>query len=297
MRLFMSIKVKINLLFLVLGILSATLISGFNYYEARQRIFDDALEKAGLISAYAMAAREYTVQTMRPLAREVAGPQSFHPEIMGGFFVARAISEKFAHDKPGYRFKQAAANPVNAINQADSDEMAIIARFAADPRLSLQKGVIEKDGENYFYIARPVRAQKGCLTCHSSKANAPRGRQEMYPGDGGYGYTENSVVASFVNYVPIQKALLDLKTTALKTMSIGIGSVLVILVAVWVFINRAIARPVMDLTALANDMSRGKKLDQDIKIKSKDEIGALYESFNRMRVSVVKLARLLKQKK
>jgi HAMP domain-containing protein len=293
----MSIKIKINLLFLVLGILSAVLISGFNYYEARQRIFDDALEKAELISTYAMAAREYTVETMRPLARQVAGPQSFHPEIMGGFFVARAISEKFAQDKPGYQFKQAATNPVNAINQADNEEMDIIARFVADRSLDRQKGIIEKNGENFFYIARPVRAKKGCLTCHSTKANAPKGRREMYPGEGGYGYSENSVVASFINYVPIQKALRDLRLTAFKTMSMGIGSVMVILLAVWVFINRAIARPVIDLTTLANDMSRGKKLDQDIRIKSKDEIGALYESFNRMRVSVVKLAKLLKQKK
>ena len=67
----------------------------------------------------------------------------------------------------------------------------------------------------------------------------------MYPGDGGYGYAENSVVASFINYVPIQKALQDLRLTAFKTMSIGIGSVLVILMSVWVFINRVIARPVI----------------------------------------------------
>ena len=293
----MSIKVKINLLFLILGILSAILISGFNYYEARQRIFDDAFEKAELISAYAMAAREYTVKTMRPLARQVTGPESFHPEIMGGFFVARAISERFAHDKPGYLFKQAAINPVNEANQADTEETEIISRFVTDDTLKLQKGIIEKQGENFFFIARPVRAQKNCLICHSSKENAPRGRREMYPGDGGYGYAEDSVVAGFINYVPIQKALQDLRLTAFKTMSIGIGSVLVILMVVWIFINRVIARPVIDLTALANEMSRGKKLDQEIKADSKDEIGALYESFNRMRVSVIKLAKLLKQKK
>ena len=234
---------------------------------------------------------------MRPIARQVAGPESFHPEIMGGFFVARAISEKFAHDKPGYLFKQAAANPVNESNQADAKEMEIISQFTADNALRMQKGIIEKNGESYFYIARPVKARKGCLTCHSSKDTAPKGRREMYPGDGGYGYVENSVVTSFVNYVPIQKALQDLRLTALKTMSIGIGSVLVILLVVWVFINRVIAQPVMDLTEMANAMSRGKRLDQEIRAGSTDEIGALYESFNRMRISVVKLAKLLKKKK
>lgn len=293
----MSIKVKINLLFLILGTLSAAIIAVFNYTEARQRIFDDALEKAELISAYAMAARQYTVQTMRPLARKVAGPESFHPEIMGGFFVARAISERFGQDKPGYQFKQASNNPVNAVNKADRTEMDIITRFVQDRNLKVQKGIIERNGASYFFVAQPVVAQKGCLACHSSKADAPRGRRELYPGDGGYGYAANSVVASFINYVPIQEALQDLRLTAFKTMSIGIGSVLVIFAAIWVFINRVIARPVIELTHLANEMSRGKKLDQEIKPPSRDEIGALYESFNRMRVSVVKLAKMLRQRK
>jgi protein-histidine pros-kinase len=293
----MSIKLKINLLFLILGILSASIIAVFNYTEARQRIFDDALEKAELISAYAMAARQYTVQTMRPLARKVAGSESFHPEIMGGFFVARAISEKFGQDKPGYQFKQASTNPVNATNMADSAEMDIIAKFVADRNLKMQKGILQKDGASFFYVAQPVVAQKGCLSCHSSKAEAPRGRRELYPGEGGYGYAENSVVASFINYVPIQEALQALRLTAFKTMSIGIGSVLVIFITIWIFINRVIARPVIELTELANEMSRGKRLDQEIKVPNRDEIGALYESFNRMRVSVVKLAKLLKQKK
>ena len=216
---------------------------------------------------------------------------------MGGFYVARAISEKFGQDKPGYQFKQASTNPVNAVNKADPTEMDIIARFVEDRRLKTQKGIIQKNGASFFFVAQPVVAQKGCLTCHSSKANAPKGRRALYPGDGGYGYAENSIVASFINYVPIQEALQDLRLTAFKTMSIGIGSVLVIFVAIWIFINRVIARPIIDLTHLTNEMSRGKKLDQEIKASSRDEIGALYESFNRMRVSVVKLAKLLKQKK
>jgi HAMP domain-containing protein len=292
----MSIKVKLNLLFLVLGIASALLISGFNYYEARQRIFEEAIEKAELISSYAMAAREYTVETMRPLAREVAGPESFHPELMGGFFVARAISEKFALDKPGYQFKQAAANPVNPENLADAHELALIQGFAGGRGMEVQKGLVQRNGKPFFFVARPVKAGKGCLGCHGAPAEAPQGRRARYPGDGGYGWHENQVVACFVNYVPVEKALGELRLTAVKTMSIGLGSVLVILVGVWLFISRSIARPVIALTERANAMSRGKDLDQEIRIDRNDEIGALYAAFNRMRVSVIKLGQLLKKR-
>lgn len=97
----------------------------------------------------------------------------------------------------------------------------------------------------------------------------------MYPGDGGYGYAENSVVASFISDVPIQKALKDLRLTAFKTMSIGIGSVPVIRMAVWIFINRVIARPVIDLTALANAMSRGKNLIRKSRLRARKKSGRL----------------------
>ena len=133
----MSIKWKINLLIFVLGIISSTMLAGLGYYQARNRIFEEAFKKAELISSFSMASREYTVQTMRPLAIEIAGPASFHPELMGGFYVARAIGEKFATNQPGYRFKQATINPVNPRNKADRQELRIINDFKSNPGLKI----------------------------------------------------------------------------------------------------------------------------------------------------------------
>ena len=41
----------------------------------------------------------------------------------------------------------------------------------------------------------------------------------------------------------------------------------------------------------------GKGLEKNLSIKSKDEIGDLYQSFDRMRKSVVKLIRMVKKAK
>jgi len=93
----MSIKMKVNLLLLGLGIVMAITIAGYNYYEAKNLIVKEALKKGELITSFAMASREYTVKTMRPLAMELAGSDDiFHPEIMGGFRVSRSISDLFA---------------------------------------------------------------------------------------------------------------------------------------------------------------------------------------------------------
>lgn len=292
----MSIKWKINLLFMILGVISSVGFAGYNYYEARDQVFNEAFKKAELISSFAMATRQYTVDTMRPIAREIAGAKSFHPELMGGFFVARAIAEKFAERQPGYTFKQATVNPVNPMNKADRQELEIIEGFATNPELEMKKGVLEKMGRQYFFIAKPVMVKKGCLKCHGSQDTAPEGRVSRYPGSGGYNYQAGSVAAAFINYVPIEIALAKVKSTAFKSAIAGILSVLVILVLVWFFISKVVTNPIIHLTNIADNISRGKDLKNEVKRNSKDEIGELYLAFNRLRSSVVKLIKMASRK-
>ena len=293
----MSIKLKINLLLLAIGLITSLAIGAFNYFEAKDRIINDAYKKAELISSFAMASRNYTVEVMRPLALKVAGQDSFHPELMGGFYVAKAIADKFSERQTGYIFKQATLDPVNKQNLADYQEREIIKLFSADRNTKIKKGVMEKNRKNFIYIAQPVVAKKGCLKCHGGKETAFTGRVKRYPGLGGYDYAENDVVATFIAYVPIQKALEDLKTTAFKTTMAGISSILLILVVVWLFLEFTVTKPIVNLTKLAANMSRGKDLKKVIKSNSKDEIGALYDSYNRMRISVIKLFEIIKKKK
>lgn len=291
----MSIKSKINLSFLALGTLSALAVALFNYFEIKDQVIANALKKAELINSYAVASRNYTVNTMRPLALKVAGPEQFHPEIMGGFFVARAIAETFAKDQPGYRFKQATLDPINPQNAADADEQAIIHQMAAQREQTLLQGILKKEGERYFYIAKPVVAQEGCLQCHGEPAKAPAGRRNRYPGPGGYNYKTNSVVAAFVTYVPVEQALAEVTHSTMKMASVGLGFIFAIFVLIWFLIDKIVTKPVVALTHLADEVSRGKGLEQELKIPSKDEIGELYQSFDRMRKSVVKLIRMVKK--
>ncbi len=293
----MSIKLKLNLLLLVLGIISSISIAFINYYDAKNRIFNEALRKAELMSSFAMAARTYTVKTMRPLTMKVTEAGSFHPELMGGFFVARAIADIFAEAQPGYSFKQAALNPVNFKNQATPEEVEMVSYLSDNRSAKLTKGLMEKNGQPYFYVAQPVVVKKGCLKCHDTPENALPARVERYPNLSGYGYKVNEVVAAFVNYVPIQKALEELKVTAMKTVGVGICSIFVILLVIWYFMNAVITKPIIHITGLADSMSRGKNLDKEVVSNQKGEIGALYNSFNRMRKSVVMLIKMNQKKK
>ena len=201
----MSIKSKINLSFLVLGIVAALAIALFNYVEIKNDVIDNAFKKAELINSFAMASRTYTVKTMRPLA------------------------------------------------------------------------------------------QKGSLQCHGKHEEAPKGRRSLYPGPGGYNSNANDIVAAFITYVPVEKALAEVNASTLKIAFTGIGLIMVIFVIVWLLIDRIVTKPIVALTGMSDQVSRGKGLETILAIASQDEIGDLFQSFDRMRKSVVKLIRMVKR--
>ncbi len=294
----MSIKWKINLLLIVLGITTSLLVAGFNYYEEKDRVLEEALKKAEIISSFAIALFKYTKKTMSPLAQKLLGDDVYHPEIEACFFVARDIADIFTKSQPGYSFKQACPNPMYLTNKADMQESEIVEYFSVNPDVKMKKGVTEKNGERYFYVAKPVVAdKKNCIRCHGSRANAPRAVVQKYPGPNGYGYTFNEVVATFITYVPIQKALEGVKYMAFKTVLIGICGIFFIAIVVWLFIGNSVTKPIARLTQMADEVSRGKEISREIRTNSSDEIGSLYEAFDRMRISVIKLVQATKKRR
>ncbi len=292
----MSIKTKLNLILLVLGILASLLIAGLNFFHTRERILKEAYNKAELINAFALASRTYTVKTMRPKVMDLVGKDQFHPEIMGGFFVARAIADEFSRTQPGYEFKQATLDPINPANKADALERNIIKKFIFNPGEKLQKGVLQRGNSKYFYLARPVVARKNCLLCHGDPDSAPWGRKQRYPGPGGYNYKENSVVASFITYISVQNALSQLKSSAIKTVVTGVLSILLIVGVLWFVLGKMVTNPILELAERANDISRGRGLKNKFIAPANNEIGELYNSFERMRKSVVRLMKMARKR-
>ena len=293
----MSVKLKINLLLLVIGIISSLSIAAFSYFEARNRVYEEAFKKAELIHSFALAAKNYTKNTMRPLARKIAGMDSFRPELMSGFFVARSVGDIFSKGQPGYSFKAATDNPIKPENMADDQERELLYSFQKNRNLKIKKGIIKKLDRDYFYIAKPSVAKKGCIRCHGKREDAPKEQLQMYTGSLGYNYTLDKVVAIFITYVPIQKAIDEARNVGIKMALAGVITILCIMATVWFFIGSVVTRPIIRLTQKADQISKGKGLDKEIKASSVDEIGVLYDSFNRMRKSVVKLIKMVREKK
>ena len=59
-------------------------------------------------------------------------------------------------------------------------------------------------------------------------------------------------------------------------------------------INRSVVRPIEEITAIATEISKGK-MDREFEVTSNDEIKALAEAFNRMKVSLSKAINMIKK--
>jgi protein-histidine pros-kinase len=155
----------------------------------------------------------------------------------------------------------------------------------------------ERDTPNggSFYIARPIQIKdEGCLACHSTVDAAPKTFVERYGPANGFGWKVNEVIGAQIvsvpTVVPIARA-----NAAFRTFMLSLTGVFVfIFVALNLMLWYAVIRPVTRLSQVADQVSQGDNMDApNFEVKSRDEIGVLAQSFNRMRKSLVQAMTML----
>lgn len=287
----MGIRSKFIVIITVLSLLATIAIGYTSYMLSRQSAIAEAKSKGEIIYNYIKASGKFFGKYQYPLIMEDnTDKDRFVPELMSKFVVSRMEFEIFQETLEGYLFKQATLDPLWPDNKADGDEQKVIAYFEANPESTEQQGVMEKDGDNFFYTARPIRIDKAfCLTCHGDPADAPGDQRDIYGTENGYNWSMGETVGTSIVYISISKAMDDAKQSALKIFTVGIVCLLVTIICIWVFLDRTVVAPIIQLSSSAKDISIGKNLCDSIHTESRDEIGGLANSIDRMRISVNKL--------
>jgi len=287
----MGIRSKFIVIITVLSLLATIAIGYTSYMLSRQNAIAEAKSKGEIIYNFIQASGKFFGLYQYPLIMEGNTDRDiFIPELMSKFVVNRMEFEIFEETLEGYKFKQATLDPLWPDNKADKDEKQVIAYFEANPEANEQQGVMAKKGEKYFYTARPIRIEKEfCLTCHGDPADAPGDQRDIYGVEDGYNWTMGSTVGTSIVYISIAKAMEDAKQSALKIFTVGLGCLLVAIICIWLFLDRSVVAPIIRLSESAKDISIGKNLCDSIHTSSNDEIGALANSIDRMRISVNKL--------
>ena len=288
----MKLLLKFNLIFILVMALGVA-VSGFisrNLLQTQAQ--QEVTAIARLLIEQATAVRGYTSGQITKLL-ETQMKYEFLPQSIPSYSATEVLAT--LHKKyPEYAYKEATLNPTNPRDRATGWEVDIVNSFRNDAELKELVGQRDTPTGRSLYISRPLRiTNPACLVCHSSVEAAPKTMVDKYGPANGFGWQMNEVVGAQVVSVPMTLPL----QRAEDNFRLFIGSLVGVFVVVGLVLNLMIwlvvVRPVTQLAALADRVSQGELDAPDFIARSKDEIGALAESFARMKASVVQAMKML----
>lgn len=285
----MSIRVRFIVVIGVLSLLASVILAYVSYQFSVKNAMADAKTQGEIVFNMIDSSRMYFKKTQRPLIGELVEDDRFYPEIMSGFVMTRGVWEIFEKRFPGYKFKQATLDPLYPSNKADADEKKLIQAFGKEKGKKNTEGIMEKNGKQYYYFARPIPVGEKCLRCHGAPEEAPKDQIEIYGSENGYDWRLGEVVSASVVYVPLDRAMAAAKKSATSLFAMGSAGIVILMGVIWVFLSSGVVAPLARLQKKTTQISLGKELNEDIGVSSKDEIGDLAKAIDRLRISTAKL--------
>jgi HAMP domain-containing protein len=287
----MNLLVRINLALIVVFAIGATITGIACRAVLEANAEREIRNEAGLMIDSALAARDYTEAQIAPLLATQMQTQ-FLPQSIP-FYAATEQFLRVHADRPEYSYQEATLNPMNPRDRATDWQADIIQRFRNDS--SMKEFVGERDTPmgRSLYLARPIRAEAGCLACHGLASAAPRTVVARYGSDNGYGWQVGDVIGTQVVSVPIARAEAS-AGSAFRVFLTALTSVFVaLLVVVNLVLYFLVVRPVRRMAQIADQLSVGDTSAGEFPASGGAEIAALGQAFNRMRKSLDKALKLL----
>ena len=289
----MKLLMKVNLLLLIVFSLGLGLIA----FEARAFLQKQAeasiLHEAGLVAASATATRAYTANDVSPLLEKTAEhARVFLPQTIP-FFAATTTFAQIRKSYPDYTYKEAALNPTNLRDRANDWESEIITYFRDNPQATELMRTHEGASGTSLYLAHPIKAESGCLQCHSQPGLAPKAMLARYGTQNGFGWNLDEVVGAQIIAVPTSVTE-ELARRSLRELLINLA---VIFAAALILIDlglyQIVIRPLRTISAAADRISQGAMDLDPLRASGHDEVAQVTRSFNRMHTSLKKAMELL----
>lgn len=136
----------------------------------------------------------------------------------------------------------------------------------------------EKIENGYFRVAVPLWSDihTGCAECHFSTVE--NDQVDM---------NRRVLLGSLNAYVPLQKLLDHAGRDTTLAISFFAITLLLLMVAIFIFVDRAIVRPISNTVDMVKDIAQGEgDLTKRLKVASNDEIGELATWFNTFMVKI-----------
>lgn len=287
MNLLVRLNVVLVIAFALAGSAAHEVCGSLQQDDARR----ETLATAGLMLDSALASRAYTAHEIDPLL-EPRMQDQFLPQSIP-FYAATQTFASLRKLHPQFAYREATLNPTNPRDRATDWQADIINQFRNHPSSTQIQGERATPTGDSLFLARPIRAQSGCLGCHGMAATAPATLIARYGRDNGFGWQANEVIGAQIVSVPLADAL-----QGSQGIFAGVTTVIaVILVALLVIINAmmywTVVRPLRRMSRHAEEVSLGKATEVSFSSRRRDEIAALGEAFERLRKSLNKAMKML----
>ncbi len=255
-------------------------VSWFQYKNMQNQALSEVHKKTEIYLTTASSIRNYVKDSLRPRIGELLSTNQFILEAMSTSFISREIMNRLKESFPEFKYKRAAVNPRNAINQADEFEVGIINWFSEHPDQFQWKGMIKKNGLSYYARMEPILVEEECLACHGDPKDAPMDLIEEYGDKHSYGYNVGDVVAADTIYIPMDASNKQIKEKTIWLFLFGFGSLFSLLAIFVLLFNRTVIkqlkRLLLNLKSIYTDTNTEASL---IELSNSDEIEQIRKAF------------------
>lgn len=289
----MKLIVKFNLVFVVVFLLGLAAAATVSDQLLQKNAREEIVLNARLVMESALAARAYTSTQVGPLL-QTQMKYNFLPQSVPAYS-ANEIFDRVRKTFPEYAYKEAVLNPTNPRNRANDWEVDIVNQFRNASDRPEIVGERDTPSGKSFYIARPMQIKaEACLYCHSTVDAAPKTLVDKYGPANGFGWKLNEVIGAQIVSVPTEVPIAR-ANRAFRTFMVSLTAVFAfIFIALNLMLWYMVIRPVTRLSKLADQVSQGENMEApDFEVTSRDEIGVLTQSFNRMKKSLVEAMKML----
>jgi two-component sensor histidine kinase len=281
----MSFNMSLNQKFLLYTVISLSILlivlGCVSYYEVKTSAEEESFRIVERLVAEVEATRSYVREVLRPKTIDLLKSGEFIPEMMSASFVARNIFERFLKQYPNYHIKFASLNPRNPINKADIIEKNIISHFQTD-LASGQKweGIVNRNGQDYFTVAKSFPLKKACLKCHGDPIDAPKSLLIKYGSTNGFGMNVGDITMYSVG-VPVTVTFNDIwQRTFSKHWPVMLLVIIFFIVISGIF-KKMVSEPIDLLSNAIRSFSKGDYSTR-VNLAKVGKLKNLADSYNEM---------------
>lgn len=291
----LKLGAKLNVILLSVFLIIIA-ITGLFLSQLLQRNAEQAIaSNADLLMETMQSVRTYTSQEVNPeLADRLEIENDFIEETVPGYSARQVFENLRKRQNPqtqektyqNFFYKEATLNPTNVRDQANSFETKLVESFRSQDQTTQLTGFRDDLGVNLFYVANPIKIEKeSCLRCHSTPEAAPKSQIISYGDQTGFGWKLNEIVGAQVISVPASEVFSSARRLQINVLGILALGFLISIVILNLFLKTAIIKPLQEMSNWAQKVSTGE-LATEYRHRSRDEIGILASSLDRLKVSL-----------